>query len=363
MRSFSFAQDLRDAAAKTAASIEPSDLRDEPRLLLELAKLKLMLGVQGALEDAYRARRIGMDDADSHGGYVAVYLVHDHEMEQPAVVAPGCAVQLRNELTDEVRWWLILDDADERGDQHDLPADHELRKRLLGRRTGEVIELRRDLEDLSYEIMTVQNKFVRAFQETISEFSTRFPGNTGLSRIVMEEGDFTKLFQATERRAQHVRSAEEMYRDGALPFATFSSFAGHSPVEVWRACTVDGSVPVRFAMGNLEEAALTEGLLPGAKGIVLDLLAVLTVHELNLAKVLRDRFEHVAVPQHVVDELQATYTMATTMRASGHLSKTDDGRYVFSDRPEDSVVAWRGLYSGRAGIRRGASTRSCVRGA
>ena len=337
---------LRDVAARTAAIIEPSDLRDEPRLLLELARLKLMLGVQGALEDAYVARRIGIDDADNHGGYVAVYLVHDHEMEQPEVVAPGCAVQLRNELTDEVRWWLILADADERGDPHALPADHELGKRLLGLRKGDVIELRRDLEELSYEIMAIQNKFVRAFQETMDEFSTRFPGDTGLSRIVMEEGDFTKLFQATERRAQYVRSAEEMYRDGALPFATFSSLVAHSPVEVWRACTGDGSVPVRFAIGNLEEAALADGLLPGAKGIVLDLLAVLTVHELNLAKALRDRFEYVAVPQHVVDELQATYTMATTMRTSGHLGKTDDGRYVFSDRPEDSVVAWRDFAQG-----------------
>ena len=341
-----FRAGLRDVAAKTVADIEPSDLRGEPGLLLELAKLKLMLGVQGALEDAYRARRIGIDDSDNHGGYVAVYLVHDHEMERPEVVAPGCAVQLRDKLTEEVRWWLILDDVDERRDPHDLPADHQFAKRLLGRRKGDVIELRRDLEDLSYELMTIQNKFVRAFQETIEEFSTRFPGDTGLSRIVMEEGDFTKLFQVTERRVQHVRSAEETYRDGALPFAMFSSLVGHSPVEVWRACRENDSVPVRFARGDLQEAAEANELLPGAKGVVLDLLAVLTMHELGLASQLEARFEHVAVPQHVVDELRATYTMATTMRASGHLGKTDDGRYVFSDRPEDSVVAWRDFAQG-----------------
>ena len=336
-----FRAGLREAAANAVASIEPSDLRNESRLLMELAKLKLMLGVQGALDDAYVARRFGIDDPDIHTGYFAMFLAHDHKLVQPEVVEPGCAVQLRDLLTEEDAWWSIIEDDDERRDRHELSADHEFAALIMGRASGDKIEVRRDFEELSYEVVAIQSKFVRAFQETTAEFSTRFPGNTNLSRIVMEEGDFTKLFQATERRAQFVSSAEKRYRHGALPFATFSSLIGPSPVEVWRACTVDGSVPVRFARGDLQEAAMAKELLPEAKGVVLDLLAVLTMHELGLASQLEARFDHVAVPQHVLDEFQATHTMAMTMRVSGHLGKSDDGRYVLTEHPDDAIVAWR----------------------
>ena len=336
-----FRAGLRDAARKTVESLEPSDLQGDPRLLLELAKLKVMLGVDGALNDAYAARRHGIDDPDLHSGYFAIFLAHDHEMAEPELVAPGCAVRLRDTLTGEETWWSILDDEDERYDTSELPANHKFARRLIGSAVGDKIEMRDDLEELTYRVVAIQNKFVRAFQETIAEFSTRFPDNTSLSRIVADEGDITKLIQATERRAQFVRSVEERYREGGFPFAMFSSLIGPSPVEVWRACTVDGSVPIRFAMGDPREADLAQALLPGTQGIVLDLPAVLTVHELGIGDQLKARFGCVAVPQHVVDEFQATNTMAKTMRASGHLGKSDDGRYVFSERHDEGLAAWR----------------------
>ncbi len=336
-----FRSRLRDAAIETLASIEQSALRDDPRHLLEVAKLKHMLGLNGALEDAYRARRFGIDDPDLHTGYFAIYLAHDHEMTEPELVAPGCAVRLRDTLTGEESWWSVLGANDERTSSSELSADHELARRVLGSAIGDMIEIRDDLEELTYKVVAIQSRFVRAFQETIDEFSTRFPGNSSLSRIVAEEGDFTKLLLATERRAQFVRSVEERYRDGAFPFAMFSSLIGSSPVEVWRACTLEGSVPIRFAMGNSQEADLAQALLPRAQGVVLDLPAVLTVHELGLGAQLEARFACVAVPQHVIDELQATHTMAKTMRVSGHLGKSDDGRYVFTEHSDEGLTAWR----------------------
>ena len=65
----------------------------------------------------------------------------------------------------------------------------------MGSLIGDKIEMRNDIEELTYEVVTIQNKFVRAFQETIADFSTRFPGNTNLSRIVADEGDFTNCFR------------------------------------------------------------------------------------------------------------------------------------------------------------------------
>ena len=100
--------------------------------------------------------------------------------------------------------------------------------------------LREGFEDLSYEIVAVQSKFVRAFQETSEEFSTRFSGNMGLARVSVQDDDFAKVFQSVDQRDYFVRRAERLYQEGQLPFVSFCSFVGLSALEVWCAGTQDG---------------------------------------------------------------------------------------------------------------------------
>ena len=67
------------------------------------------------------------------------------------------------------------------------------RQILLGRRRGDTVTLQEGVGELAYEIAEIQSKYVRAFQETAAEFSTRFPGNTDLTSIPVQEDDFSKL--------------------------------------------------------------------------------------------------------------------------------------------------------------------------
>ena len=122
-----------------------------------------------------------------------MFIGREKEWVEPSGVGPGCAVRLKGESSEQ--WWQILDDGEESRGPHELPSNHELAQQLIGRRVGDTIVLRKDLEDLSYEVEVIQSKFVRAFQETSEEFSTRFPGHTGLSRVRVEDSDFTKIFQ------------------------------------------------------------------------------------------------------------------------------------------------------------------------
>ena len=52
----------RDAALETILRISASELSHDPRSILVLAKLKRLLGVDGGLDDAYLARRHGLND-------------------------------------------------------------------------------------------------------------------------------------------------------------------------------------------------------------------------------------------------------------------------------------------------------------
>ena len=310
-----------DAARKTVLEIDVSKL--DPQALMKLAHMKRFLGAADYLDDAYLARRHGLSDPDVHLGYFTLFQGRDKDWEDPEIVGPGCVVSIKSDEGEQ--WWQVLEEGEERSGPRDLYSEDELAQRLLGRSVGETIVLRQGLEDLSYEITVIQSKYVRAYQDTFEGFSTRFPDNMSLSRVKLDD-DFTQIFQSIELRHQHVRNAEELYKSDKLPFASFCDLIGISTLEVWPEYTAQPSMRLRFGTGSDQETNEASGLLRDAHGIVLDMIALLTVHRLGLAEHLRTRFRRVAIPQQVFDEiLNHVYTMRMDRAPIGHLGRIRQG--------------------------------------
>ena len=291
----------RDEALATVQGVRDSDLHQEPKWLMTLAQLKLLLGDEDYIDTAYLARRLGINDPEVHLGYFGLFLGRDNDWVEPEIVGPGCAVLLKNEHVEQ--WWLILEEGDEAFGLYEKPHNDELSLKLLGLRSGVSIVLREGIEDLSYEIAKIQSKYVRAFQETIEDFSTRFPGHMGMSWVSIDDS-FSKVFRTIDQRDLMVRELEGMYLNGKLPLVSLASLLGRSVPEVWSACTTGTFVPIRIRTGADSEVIEARELLQEADVVILDLVALLTVHELGLAEKLHTRFPCIAVPQFVIDELQ-----------------------------------------------------------
>ena len=322
------------AAIQTVRSISPTGLLNDPRALLNLAKLKWSLGESCFLEDAYQALRYGINDPVVHLGYFRLFQIC--ESTEPNTVSPGCAVLLQNGA--EKFWWHILDDGEEPRHEHDLEPGGDLARHLLGQCPGRTIPLRKGLEDLSYEIVDIQSKYVRAFQDAFGKFSTRFPENMGLSLVEIENNDFTHIFQSVDQRDSFIRKAEQLYEKGGLPFATFATLLGRSPIEVWRAVTEEGSI--RICCGTAADKVMQASAkkLVASNIIVLDLTALLTVHELELAPFLRRRFQCVAVSQLVVDEIRNSILAARQNGTVAYIVKSGDGQYKWLPMSEQDFA-------------------------
>ena len=339
MATLQFRSGERVAARRTVLGVGAPELHDDPQSILLLAQLKRLLCAPGSLEDAYLARRCGINDPAVHLGYFVMFIGREKGWVEPTTVGPGCAVRLKGESSEQ--WWHILEDGDEAGGLHELSPDHSLARELIGRRVGDTIVLRDDLEELSYEVDVIQSKFVRAFQETSEEFSTLFPGHTGLSRMRVEGNDLTKVLRTVDQRNQIALELERMYVGGRLPFVSFSSLLGRSAMEVWRACTATRLTHIRFGTGSDEDKSRSSDLLLEADCVVLDMLALLTVHELGLAEHLRMRFQRVAVCQFVIDELQKTHAATVIESApTGWLGKDSDGRHTLTEIADENWKEW-----------------------
>ena len=322
-----------DEALKTILEIDVSELGHDSQALMKLAHMKRFLGVTDYIHDAYLSRRYGLNDPTTHLVYFSLFQGRDEDWEEPKAVGAGCAVRIK--VDGEEQWWQILEDGEERYGPRDLSLDDGLAQSLLGRRIGEVVALRQGLGGLSYEITAIQSKFVRAYQETAEEFPTRFPDNMALSRIKLDP-DFSQFFQTIELRHQHVTNAEGLYKSKQLPFASFCSLIGSSPLDVWPEYTAQPTTRLHFGTGSDQETNEARELLRDAGGITLDMIALLTVHRLGLAEHLRTRFSRVTIPQQVFDEIQNhVYTMRMERTPSSHVGKDEEGRYTRTEIPEN----------------------------
>ena len=332
-----------ETALETVSRINSSALCDAPKSILaltELAQLKRMLGLADYLDDAYLARRYGLNDPTVQLRFVGLFLAHDRDWVEPDIVGPGCAVRLKSVSAVE-QWWHIIDDGEEPRDTYELRADDPLARELLGRPIGHMVTVD-GIEAPSYEITAIQSKFVRAYQQTIEEFSPRFPGNTDLSSVEIRDNDFTKIFFNVDKRVELGREAERMYRAGTLPFASFCSLIGRSVPEVWRALAGSGFTRLRFGTGTVEEANRARELLCEADCLVLDPVALLTAYELGFAPDLRRRFHRIAVPQHAIDELRGIHIQAMVGRMpAGWLGKDEEGRYTLTEISEEDWRKWQ----------------------
>ena len=328
-----------DGARKTAEEIDLLKLKDFPLSLLDLARIKRLVGVDGYLDDAYLARRSAMDKAEVHLGYFSLFLGRDMEISAADSVGQGCAVYLRGDAGEQ--WWSIVDVGEVSLGGHDLELDSDLAGALAGKQVGDTVVLRQGVEDLQYEVVEIQSKYVRAFQEVGAEFSTRFPNNMGLSRVAVDVEDPSKFLQIVDQRDKFVREVEQSYRDGVLPLVVFAPTVGKFEFELWNAAIQYGFTRILFGFGNDEETDRADEVLRDADSIVLDTVALFTVHELGMIDVLQTRFNRVALPQLVFNSLQAGAAEASAMgQKSGFIGRSEDGRYTISEPSDDVWSKW-----------------------
>lgn len=325
-------------AKKTFADIHASTLGHNPQSLMKLAHMKRFLGIPGYIEDAYLSRRYEPNDPSIQMGYLALFQSVSKDWEEPSVVGPGCSVRIRAD--EEEKWWHIINSAESPKNDRELPPDNELAQHLLGQGTGYAFNLQQGLGEIPCEIVELQSKYVRAFQEIFEEFPLRFPGNPSLSRIKMDS-NFTPIFQNVDLRQLHVENAKKLYESLQIPFVTFCSLIGTSIFMTWNEYIRQPDKQLWFGEGSVQEANEGAELLRDANTITLDAIALLTVHRLQLSDLLKARFSNVSIPQYVFDEIQEeVFQMRVGNAPSGYVGKNQEGRYTFTEISEDDWESW-----------------------
>ncbi len=327
-----------EGSKQAVLGIGVEEIKGNAHQLLALARVRTWLGLDGVLELAYRARRIGFDQADVHQTYVS--LVLHRERDQDAVlqvdhVRPGTTVHTESD-DGHKKIFTVVDglDADlHRGEL--LPSDP-VALRLLGCTVGDFVYLKQsEIETVRVRITKVESQYVFAFQETLLNFSTWFPDERqGPQRLTIDTGGIDKMLQLVDQRQSQVEAALELYRSNRITLGMLAQLVGHSVIQVWAGLQKEEKTRIIASRGQEATAVPEATPLASADVLTLEVTALLTFGALDLLPALKRRFKQLIAAQFVADQVNDELTLERAgLRNAGTIYRRGD-RYVMESTPE-----------------------------
>ena len=300
-------QGNREIANEILSRVDLRDIQDS-KTLIQVAHTRSILCMPGVLQPAYQARRLEFGNPEVHLAYVGFFLnreIHDQALLDVNEVTADCTVHLRT--GDHVLIFTIVDDPMPNRERGELALSDPLAKKLLGLRKGSNVVLRTGgLEELSYEISEVQSKYVSAFQETLSKFTTWFPDHAGLMQVKVEKEDLSKIFLAVDARSRQANEVLTIYRSNCLPLGAFARLVGSSLADVWAGLVGRPDGVFLASTGGTDDAKIEVKLVNASRHIVLDFTSLLTLAHIGILDRLPLRFDSLIVSQALVDEIDST---------------------------------------------------------
>ncbi len=176
---------------------------------------------------------------------------------------------------------------------------------MLGKRTGDTVVFNRGrVDEVQYDIVDVQNKYVYAFQQTIIRHTEWFGGSDAMMVMDVGDGDFTKFFRMIDFQQERQRKTAELYRESRLPLAMVAWLKGANLFETWGALVNSDDMRLHMTTGDVSELRRSVETVKVSDAVVVEMSALLTLDYLGLLDKLPKVFNRIVVAQLVLDKLE-----------------------------------------------------------
>jgi len=308
------------------ADLSMTDLMNIVALCLEHNRRDL------AREWLYKFRKGHYNDADAHFQYIGYFFMKERDTEDEFKhdeVISGTVVSIETKFG-TTRF--LIHDGPTDIEKSELNIEHENAKHLLGKRVGDVTNIGKVTE--------IKDKYIDALLKSQELFPTQFPGFNKLQKFSFDEKNpdafVDQLRQQTKKRRETVESIEKLYRENKLTVEAFALLLGSNAVEVYYAIRQTGFVPIKTFLGGSKEIGEAQQL--GKSCLVVDMTALVTVHELGMIEHLAKQYGKLLVARSVVDDLDRYITelgdtgpdgTASIANVNGQLIHTEvDGKAI-----------------------------------
>ena len=214
-----------------------------------------------------------------------------------------CYVQIKNIENLEETDLFIEEDADI------YTPDHELSKALLDKKEGEIILF----SDKKYQIIKIQSKYLRKYQEIAKETETRYPSKTFVKSFsIPHNADVEKLSQIFKKIQPNISKQYEildelfdLYNEGKAAIGSIAKISGRHSIEIIGSLITSTKSKWISAVPDWEKSDKErQELLDTKTDILIDLSSLIIIHELKIEKYIEKSKFSLHICQSTIDSLK-----------------------------------------------------------
>ena len=317
----------------------------------QLARLyKARNKINKYLETVYEIRHHFHDNERVHGYYIQAYLelMKSRSVEQFDIVRDGCGVLIQKSSGDR-QWYIVEDREDAVLDRHELNSSQPLYQKLIGNELGSEIILTEDcFGKNSLQIITIVEKYCAAsnLSDLIAESSS--DDNFRKFHIPTEKGEsfdlwIRNLIDSVGERKNRIESIKSLYTSGKLPIGSVAQLFHCDLLRTWGTLCSEGDFPFIHAWSDRNEsfeAALTNLRQGGI--VVIDPIALFTIHFLEVADCVASNIETIGIAQTTINLLQESIEQLQGWESHGFLTfGAENGSGVTQEVTPEAVNAYR----------------------
>jgi tetratricopeptide (TPR) repeat protein len=319
--------------------------------------------VNECFDTIYELRRKYYDRPEPHLEYVRLFFEKakgSYEWLAPQSVKANVAVCVED-AAGEKQWYLIEDRKDADFRRGEVKPEHEFARRLLGKSIGDEVVLKVGLHSPEMgKVVDFKSKYVYALHETFAIYEKMFPGVGGLWMFYV--GDpaqpdrakkaLDEILESVSRRKESGDELDRYYKEGKLTIGSMAGLLNVDVVTVWNTIRSNPDVGVRCSSGSVAERDHAYSLVVAARPrLVIDLISLLTIHELGVSEVVVRLFGKLLIAQTTVEALQNFIRDKKAFQGYGLMTIGKEGeRFVRTEiTPEevkrvvdhfDNMVSW-----------------------
>lgn len=296
-----------------------------------------------ALEFAYHQLRSHFSEECAHGQYIGFMLQYGKDTgipNYPKVVDEQTAIRLKNLITGEQRW-VIAEDHQPDSTRNEYSCATPVVQALLGKQKDSVVDISgQSLQPQQERIVEIQSKYVRLFQDAISNFQHRFPDAGAIQTIQLErEGKFdpSPLLEGLKARRHYADEATTFYHNNPCSLHLLASRLGRTEREIMIGLADHDERFVRCVECTPQQYTEIAAAGNARKKIVLDVSAIVTISQLDAWSKLSREWEYI-VSQGTSDLIAGwLHQTETGTQPAMYSYLSDDGRMVLQDVTQEQL--------------------------
>ena len=286
--------------------------------------------LEKALNILYELRKIYYDNELIHIKYAGFFISLESEINKIDYISNINEVAInsavKTQLPDGSIEWYIIDNSQNISFKlKELNSSHPTAQVLLGKKVGDSF--------LNRKILEIIHKYIYACRETLYVYPTYFPTSTSIESFELPndgEGILESLRPLLDKQQAWAQMIEQLYNSGQLTVGAIAEITKRNPIKIWASLISNADTPLIANLGNTElEKQKASDLLNDNATLVLDIIAILTIHELGIADIFKSTYTNLSIcwpTYHLITEfIDETSAFVET----GYITLTkEDNAYV-----------------------------------